>query len=184
MDIPSINAGFNSGSLKNYENSQFTKTADSNVAGQAGAAQSSVFAPVDKDVDTNLPVNGTESASSTNKIKDGECQTCKNRKYQDESNDSGVSYQTPTKLGNNVASSVRAHEQEHVSRNQMKAEQEDREVVSQTVMLHTAVCPECGKTYVSGGTTRTVTRADQSSQEPQYNAIPDTGKGGNLDITV
>ncbi len=37
-------------------------------------------------------------------------------------------------------------------------------MVSQSVTYHTAICPECGKAYVSGGTTRTVTAA---KSEPQ-----------------
>ena len=88
-----------------------------------------------------------------------ECQTCKNRKYQDGSDDSGVSFQTPTKIDPKaVAMAVRSHEQEHVTRNRSKAEREGREIVSQTVTIHTAICPECGRVYVSGGTTRTTTR--------------------------
>ena|GEM_PF-1431919 len=89
-----------------------------------------------------------------------ECQTCKSRRYQDQSNDSGVSYQTPTKISpEKAASAVRAHENEHVTREQAKAKQKGREVVSQSVVLKTAICPECGKVYISGGTTTTVTRA-------------------------
>jgi hypothetical protein len=174
----------NSGNLKNqsiYQSSQ-SKGDDSN--GQLSRAQNSVNIAVDKDVDTNTPVNEAENAAGTNKVGDGECQTCKNRKYQDESEDSGVSYQTPTKLGSNVASAVMSHEQEHVSRNQIKAEEEGRRIVSQSVTLHTAICPECGKSYVSGGTTRTVTASDRSPDEAQYNAIPETGTGSYLDTTA
>ena len=88
-----------------------------------------------------------------------ECQTCKNRRYQDGSDDSGVSFQTPTKVDPNAAgAAVRSHEQEHVSRNQAKAKREGKEIVSQSVTIHTAICPECGRVYVSGGTTRTTTR--------------------------
>ena len=65
---------------------------------------------------------------------------------------------------------MRGHENEHVVREQAKARQDDRKVVSQSVTYHTAICPECGKAYVSGGTTRTVTKADnnqQAEQQPQ-----------------
>ena len=34
-----------------------------------------------------------------------------------------------------------------------------REVVYQTVQVYTGVCPECGRVYVAGGKTTTVTRA-------------------------
>ena len=45
-------------------------------------------------------------------------------------------------------------------REQAKAQREDRKVVSQSVTIHTAICPECGDVYVSGGTTRTTTKAN------------------------
>ena len=91
---------------------------------------------------------------------EGKCQTCEKRKYQDGSDDMGVSFQTPTHIApENAAAKVRGHEMEHVVREQAKAEREDREVVSQSVTLHTSVCPECGKVYISGGNTRTVTAA-------------------------
>ena len=99
------------------------------------------------------------------------CQTCQNRTYVDGSNDGGVSFQTPTHIAPSAAAAaVSAHEGEHVSREQDKAEQDGREVVSQNVRLHTSVCPECGVTYVSGGVTETTTAAkqeDNSQQEQQ-----------------
>ena len=87
-----------------------------------------------------------------------ECQTCKERKYQDGSDDPGVSFKTPTGVAPELAASaVRGHEQEHVTRERAKAEREGREVVSQSVVYHTGICPECGRVYVSGGETTTVT---------------------------
>lgn len=101
-------------------------------------------------------------AENVGKIGEEEkCQTCENRKYQDGSDDMGVSFQTPTRIAPEaVASAVRGHEQEHVVREQAKAEREGRRVVSQNVTLHTGICPECGEVYISGGTTRTVTAAE------------------------
>lgn len=88
-----------------------------------------------------------------------ECQTCKNRRYQDGSNDPGVSFKSPTKLSpEQAATAVYAHEREHYTREDAKAKEEGREVVSNEIRLFTAVCPECGKAYVSGGETRTATR--------------------------
>ena len=79
-----------------------------------------------------------------------------------------MSFKTPTNIDpDQAASAVRGHENEHVVREQTKARQEDRKVVSQSVTYHTAICPECGKAYVSGGTTRTVTKADNSAQAQQ-----------------
>ncbi len=108
-----------------------------------------------------LPGLGADSAQKA--AEEGECQTCKERKYQDGSDDSSVSYQTPTHIDADYApAAVRGHELEHVAHEQAKAQREDRKVVSQTVTLHTDICPECGRVYVSGGTTRTVTKADNT----------------------
>ena len=120
----------------------------------------------------NPAVDGSKSAQEV--MEEGECQTCKERKYQDGSDDPGVSFKTPTNIApEQAASAVRGHENEHVVREQAKARQEDRKVVSQSVTYHTAICPECGKVYVSGGTTRTVTRADNSQQADQQNQNQD-----------
>lgn len=107
-----------------------------------------------------------------------ECQTCKNRKYQDGSNDPGVSFKTPTKLSpERAAYAIRSHEMEHVAHAWAKAKKEDQEIVSQSVSYHTDICPECGRVYLSGGTTRTVFRSNQPAQKPVQ-------KGKYLDVTV
>ena len=91
-----------------------------------------------------------------------ECETCKNRKYVDGSDDPSVSFQTPTHISPEAAmSAVASHEGEHVRNEQAKADQEGRRVISQSVTIHTSVCPECGRVYVSGGQTRTVTAPDE-----------------------
>ena len=103
-------------------------------------------------------VDGVGESGFGGKVEPRECETCKRREYQDGSNDPGVSFKTPTHLSPEQAGfAVRAHEREHVTREQAKAVREGREVVSQSVSIHTAICPECGRVYVSGGTTRTVT---------------------------
>lgn len=104
----------------------------------------------------------SKSKSAQEVMAEGECQTCKERKYQDGSDNPGVSFKTPTNVAPELAASaVRGHEQEHIALEQAEARREGREVVSQSVTYHTAICPECGKVYVSGGTTRTSTRAAQ-----------------------
>ena len=109
---------------------------------------------------------GAESAQEA--LEEGECETCESRKYQDGSDDMGVSFQTPTNIKpEQAASAVRGHEMEHVYREQAKAGREGRKVVSQNVTMHTEICPECGKAYVSGGTTRTVTKADTDNAAQQ-----------------
>lgn len=83
------------------------------------------------------------------------CETCKNRKYQDGS-DEMVSFKSPTRISpESAASAVRAHEQEHVSNAYKKAARGNGEVVSASVAIHTSICPECGRSYISGGTTST-----------------------------
>ena len=110
----------------------------------------------------------TGAAAAQEAVEEGKCETCEKRKYQDGSDDSTVSYQVPTRIDPDMAASaVRGHEMEHVAHEQAKAQQEGRKVVSQTVTLHTGICPECGKAYVSGGTTRTVTKANPEQPEPQ-----------------
>jgi hypothetical protein len=110
-----------------------------------------------------------------------ECQTCKNRKYKDGSDDPTVSFQSATKLSPEIADTmVRAHEQEHVAHEQVKAKEEGRRVVSQQVAIHYAICPECGRSYVAGGTTTTVTK---TSTGGSYGTSRQTA-GGVLDARV
>lgn len=141
-------------------------------------------AEVDKAASAVEQAEGNESAEETESpaevMEEGECQTCKERKYQDGSNDPGVSFKTPTNIApEQAATAVRGHEMEHVVREQAKAEREDRQVVQQSVTLHNEICPECGDVYISGGTTRTVTRANsaedaqnqKNQQDPQGAAL-------------
>lgn len=84
-----------------------------------------------------------------------ECQTCKDRKYQDGS-DEMVSFKSAAHISAAASASVvRSHEQEHVNNAYAKAATGNGKVLNASVTLHTAVCPECGRSYVSGGTTRT-----------------------------
>ena len=107
-----------------------------------------------------------------------ECQTCQRRKYKDVSDDSTVSFQTPTRLTPGAAESqVRAHEMQHVTHEQARADKQERKVVSQSVAIHYDVCSECGRSYVSGGTTTTVTKADASQEFNQKDERPLSSKG-------
>ena len=84
-----------------------------------------------------------------------ECETCANRKYQDGS-DENVSFKSAQHVSPEAAGArVRGHEQEHVSNAYDKAAKEGGKVINASVAIHTAICPECGRTYVSGGTTTT-----------------------------
>lgn len=113
----------------------------------------------------------------------GECQTCKNRKYQDGSDDPGVSFKTAGKINPaNAEAVVRGHEYEHVNRNQSKAEREDKEVVYQSVIIKHGICPECGDSYVTGGQTTTVTR--KASDERYSVGMKDNESGKLLNVLV
>ena len=116
-----------------------------------------------------VPNQAAEGSKSPREVmEESECQTCKNRKYQDGSDDPGVSFKTATNVApEQAAAAVRGHEQEHVVREQAKARREDRHVVSQSVSIQTAICPECGDVYVSGGTTRTATKANPAQEQPE-----------------
>lgn len=97
------------------------------------------------------PVSNAERARTP----DTTCETCENRKYQDGS-DENVSYKAPTRISpERAASAVRAHEQEHVNNAYSEAAKNEGRVLSANVSLKTAICPECGRSYVAGGTTTT-----------------------------
>jgi len=104
----------------------------------------------------------------------GECKTCANRRYIDRSDDPSVSYQTPTKINPNMAvAAVSSHEQEHVRNERSAADRNDRDIVNQTVTLTYDCCPECGRHYVSGGTTRTTSVGRSESGAGMENGPPD-----------
>ena len=98
-----------------------------------------------------------------------ECKTCAERKYQDGS-DEMVSFKSAAHISpESSASRVRAHEQEHVANAYNKAEQKNGQVVSANVSLHTSICPECGRSYVSGGTTATQIKYKNEENPYQQN---------------
>ena len=117
----------------------------------------------------------------------GECQTCKERKYQDGSNEN-VSYKAAAHISPNAAgSAIRAHEGEHVANAYNKAASGNGKVVSASVSIHTAICPECGRTYVSGGTTSTMIRyPNESNPYQQQRKAQDALRftGNNIDYVA
>ncbi len=91
--------------------------------------------------------------------------SCKQRKYQDGSNEGDVSFKTPGHISPQAsAAAVRAHEQEHVGNAYEKAAKEGGKVRSATVSLRTEICPECGTSYVAGGETRTAISYPKETQ--------------------
>lgn len=135
--------------------------------------------------------DGADGVEQTDKTNPSQCATCNERKYVDGSQDGSVSYQTPTHISpEQSASKVMAHEQEHVVNEKLYAKQEGREVLSQNVQIHQAICPDCGTSYVSGGLTTTVT-AEKSQPVKSVQAketeklLADEGKVGEfLEVTA
>ena len=126
-------------------------------------------------------------AGRPGRVNKAECQTCKERKYQDGS-DEEVSFKSaqhisPTEAGTRV----RAHEQEHVSNAYKKAAEDGGKVLQASVSIHTAICPECGRTYISGGTTKTriaYPNEDNPYQKNRKNADKQATEGMNFDAAV
>ena len=114
-------------------------------------------------LEQKIPEDGALKTLETNRV----CHTCENRRYVDGSDDASVSFQTPTKINPGMAAmAVASHEQEHVRNEQARADRDNRDIVSQTVTLTYDTCPECGKQYVSGGTTKTTSRGKSDSEAP------------------
>ena len=132
--------------------------------------------------DTSAAPKDGEGAKTMEEInEETSCPVCENRKYQDGSNDPGVSMKFATKLNSySATAAVRAHEYQHVRHHQMEAQEKDRKIISQTVMLRVRRCPHCGKMYTAGGVTKTVTAA--YSDCAQKDAQP--AQGQKLDACV
>ncbi len=123
--------------------------------------------------------NSSESVAKMKKFRSTpeECETCKNRKYQDGSDENDVSFKTPGHISvASAPSQVMAHEQQHVANAYEKAEKGEGRVLQASVQIKTAVCPECGRTYVSGG--ETTTRIAYSKGDKNESKA-ETGSGGD-----
>jgi len=119
--------------------------------------------------DNQLQADAAQAANALEGIE--RCETCSSRTYVDKSNDPSASFQTPTHISPGAAAAiVMAHEREHLASDAAKAEREGREIVSQSISLSMAMCPECGIKYVSGGSARTVS-AEASNQEATVNIL-------------
>lgn len=106
-----------------------------------------------------------------------ECETCKNRTYVDGSNEGNVSFKTPGHISAKASASVvRAHEYEHVSNALAEDRKPDAKLLSVSVTLKTAICPECGSVYVAGGETKTSIRRTKQTPEVQEDTAVQAGQ--------
>ena len=106
-----------------------------------------------------------------------ECSVCDSRRYVDVSDDSSVSFQAPTHISPEESiSAVKAHEGEHVTNDRAEAKREGRRVISQSVVYHMDRCVECGKVFMAGGTTRTVTQSAEGNESADSPYKPERGE--------
>lgn len=134
------------------------------------------------------PVNTDNTVDSSSRVRGAvECQTCQNRKYVDGSNESDVSFKTPgvIKPGESFAK-VSAHEQQHVSNAVAKGSKPGAKLISASVSLKMGVCPECGRTYVAGGETKTQIKYSESNpyEKNRKSAEGSFLVGSNIDEKV
>ena len=152
------------------------------IGGVSGVRGAEETKPVLNPGESDVKAPGKTSAPS-------ECQTCKERKYQDGS-DEMVSFKAAAHISPEAAgSAVRGHEQEHVSNAYKKAAQGNGKVINASVSIKTAICPECGRSYVAGGETRTQIKyskdADTNPYAKDRKAVQGEAlKGQNLDFAV
>lgn len=115
-----------------------------------------------------------------------ECETCKERKYQDGS-DEQVSFKNATRINPAAAEAkVRGHEQEHVANAYDKAEEKGGKVLRASVTLKYAICPECGRSYCAGGVTDTTIKYPKDDPYSKNNNSmgQEAFKGNTLDLAV
>ena len=105
-----------------------------------------------------------QSLNVIDQVKPKECDTCKNRKYVDVSNEQDVSFQSPAHISPEESYAVVAsHEQEHVSNAIKEGNKPGNQLISSSVALKMSVCPDCGTPYVAGGVTSTTLRYNESN---------------------
>lgn len=116
-------------------------------------------------VDRVTPINTDNTIDSASKVKPAtECKTCRNRKYVDGSNENDVSFKTPGKIAPEASfAKVSQHERQHVSNAIAKGSKPGAQLISATVSYKMSICPECGRSYVAGGTTKTQIKYTESS---------------------
>lgn len=141
-----------------------------------------------------MPIGSTRAASEaaetgglTGVEKSGECQTCKNRKYVDGSDEGNVSFKAPGHIApENSAAVVSSHENMHVANARREGSKENAELISASVRLKTSTCPECGKAYVAGGLTSTTIKYSEKNPYEQKRKFEEAMslRGNNVDIAV
>lgn len=131
----------------------------------------------------SVNVSGSRTEKATAK---GECQTCAERRYVDGSDEGNVSFKAPGHIAPEASAGiVMSHEKEHVANAKREGNKPGNELLSATISLKTAICPECGRSYVAGGTTRTLIKYGNSEYDKnKKSADLDAVLGANVDTTA
>lgn len=183
----------NNPAIQRNANSQgnFSTQQNANTQGNPSMqGNATIFAgsPTQKNAVEGNNANPDEQVKAGRKSSPSECKTCKERKYQDGSNESDVSFKAPGHISPQAsAGAVRAHEMQHVGNAYEKAAKGDGKVVSATVTLRTEICPECGTSYVAGGETRTSIAypAEENPYQKNRKALEAIGLiGSNIDYVA
>ncbi len=165
-------------------NNPYNNSVYSNAVSSGNSAVSDALRAEGKSESLGRSFNSERAAKRAGVI---ECETCASRKYQDGS-DEQVSFKSAQHVDPKAAGArVRGHEQEHVSNAYDKAKQDGGKVLQASVAIHTAICPECGRTYVSGGTTTTkIAYPNENNPYQKNKKEADAGllSGMNFDMGV
>jgi len=135
---------------------------------------------------TPLSADKAEKGRTEKAESKGECQTCKERKYIDGSDEGNVSFKAPGHIAPEASAGVvMSHEKEHVANAKREGNKPGNELVSASISLKTAICPECGRSYVAGGTTRTLIKYGNSDYDKNKKAADlDALLGANVDVAI
>lgn len=157
----------------NYYSNQMNPSASVSAPGKVGATES--LSGIGSDIN---------AAGKTAKT---ECQTCKSRTYVDRSDEGNVSFKSPTHISpESAGAAVLAHENQHVANAVNEGNKEANQLLSVSVSLQMSVCPECGRSYVSGGTTSTTIKyQEKNPYEANRKSLESSVlKGRNVDLVA
>jgi len=127
-------------------------------------------------IDIEVMTGGIFGVSADNAVAEmTACVTCSSRLYVDVSDDPSVSFQTPQRINQSMAAiTVIAHEHEHMRNEQANASKDGGMVISQRATIHTSICTECNRMYISGGSSESLIASAHSRYD---------GEDGNLAST-
>lgn len=162
---------------------RMTTAAATTATGAVGAPTKAEETEVKKPI---LNPGASTEVQPGKKSSPAECKTCQNRKYQDGSDESDVSFQAPTHVSPQASTSATmAHEQQHVANAYEKASKGNGKVLQASVSLKMSVCPECGRVYCAGGETTTrISYPNDKFSQNRKSAESQAFRGANFDAAV